>query len=181
MIKKLSILIFLAILLFNSMGVFIVFKYEQTLVRKEIKRRIKFGIPKNERLLFSIPKWMEETPNKDFKRIHKGEFRYKGEMYDILYVKEDADTTHYIVIHDPKETNLFARLNEHIHNYNDWDTHHNPVSKSKKELKKYKKDYFPCNYDSILINNSNSILFNSFSIQLIENKLEISSPPPRVV
>lgn len=64
------------------------FKYEQTLIRKEMKRIIKFGIPENERLLFSIPNWLEERPNKDFKRIHKGEFRYKVEMYDILYAKK---------------------------------------------------------------------------------------------
>ncbi|MFN4234364.1 MAG: hypothetical protein ACK4IK_06105 [Bacteroidia bacterium] len=159
MIKKLSVLLILIILLFNSMGVFIIFKYEQTLVRKEIKRRIKFGVPKNERLLISIPKWMEETPNKVFKRIHKGEFKYKGEMYDILYAKEESDTTHYIVIHDPKETNLFAQLDEHLKKYNDWDTHHNPLSKSKKEIKKYKKDYFNTFNETEIYLLKNSISF----------------------
>lgn len=169
---------FLTILLFNSMGVFIVFKYEQTLVRKEIKRRIKFGIPKNERLLFSIPKWMEETPNKDFKRIHKGEFRYKGEMYDILYAKEDTDTTHYIVIHDPKETNLFAKLDEQISKYNDWDTHHNPLSKSKKELKKYKKDYYP-EYPTVFQTLYSAFTFNSvYLFEIKEYFISKDTPPP---
>lgn len=160
------------------MGVFIVFKYEQTLVKKEVKRRIKFGIPENERLLFSIPKWMEETPNKEFKRIHKGEFRYKGEMYDILYAKEDADTTHYIVIHDPKESNLFARLDEHLNKYNDWNTQHNPLSKSKKELKKYKKDYFSPFPKTKLYFSTLDFAFSEKTCFYNSIMLSIESPPP---
>jgi len=163
------------------MGVYMLFKYEQTLVRKEMKRRIKFGIPENERLLFSIPNWMEETPNKDFKRIHKGEFRYKGEMYDILYAKKDADTTHYIVIHDPKETNLFAKLDEHLNKYNDWDTHHNPLSKSKKELKKYKKDYFAVKHINSLTDNYSELAFIEDAYSILQQYSDIASPPPRSV
>ncbi len=163
------------------MGVYMLFKYEQTLVRKEMKRRIKFGIPENERLLFSIPNWMEETPNKDFKRIHKGEFRYKGEMYDILYAKKDADTTHYIVIHDPKETNLFAKLDEHLNKYNDWDTHHNPLSKSKKELKKYKKDYFAVKHINSLTDYYSELAFIEDAYSILQQYSDIASPPPRSV
>lgn len=178
MIKKLSVLLFLIILLFNSMGVYIIFKYEQTLVRKEIKRRIKFGVPKTERLLISIPKWMEKTPNKVFKRIDNGELKYKGEMYDILYSKEDKDTTHFIVIHDPKETNLFAQLNEQIKKYNDWNAQQNPFSKSKKEIKKYKKDYFNSFYKTeiyLLPNNFSFFEKKTFykSITLLRE-----NPPP---
>lgn len=181
MFKNLYILILLFILLFNSIGVFIVFKYEQTLVRKEVKRRIKFGIPENERLLLSIPKWMEEIPNKDFKRIHKGEFIYKGEMYDILYTQEDTDTTHYIVIHDPKETNLFARLDEHINKYNDWNNQHNPLSKSKKELKKYKKDYFPTHSETKYFSQLSTIFYIDFLNPLLKFSIDKVSPPPQLV
>lgn len=163
------------------MGVFIVFKYEQNLVRKEIKRRIKFGVSKNERLLISIPKWMEKIPNKDFKRIHKREFRYKGEMYDILYTKEDKDTTHYIVIHDPKETNLFAQLDEYLNKYNDWDIQHNPLSKSKKEFKKYKKDYFPTHPETIYLSKLSTIVFIEFSYPLLKVSIDKISPPPQLV
>jgi hypothetical protein len=163
------------------MGVFIVFKYEQTLVRKEMKRRIKFGISENERLLLSIPKQMEEIPNKYFQRIHKGEFRYKGEMYDILYAQQDGDTTHYIVIHDPKETNLFARLDEHLDKYNDWDTQHNPLSKSKKELKKYKKDYFFVSTEALCNEVCTELTFTAFFFYYQKKILDKITPPPQLM
>jgi hypothetical protein len=101
-------------------------------------------------------------------------------MYDILYAKKENDTTHYIVIHDPKETNLFAKLDEYIKKYNDWDTQNNPLSKSKKEIKKYKKDYL-----------TNVIIFDYFSypiesIKYIYNDKKIFKgslfkiyPPPK--
>lgn len=165
-------------MLFNSFGIFILFKYEQILVKKEIKRRIKFGVPANERLLFAITKQMEENKKSDFKRVEKGEFEYKGEMYDILYEFRKNDTTYIIAIHDPKETNLFAQLNNYISKYNDWDTHHNPLAKSKKHIKKFLKDYLPDKTFQLIPIQSQFVILAHYLSIIKKIFISIDTPPP---
>ena len=48
--------------------------------------------------------------DKEFQRIHKKEFRYKGEMYDIVREIKTGHTTVFICTHDTKESKLFAGL-----------------------------------------------------------------------
>src|SRR5690606_26779917 len=54
----------------------------------------------------------EVQNNERFQRIHSGEFRLDGEMYDNLSVREKGDTLYYECIHDVKESGLFARLDQ---------------------------------------------------------------------
>lgn len=111
-----SFIAFLLIFLFafHLNGQFLVFKLFEYKIKKEIKTRIKAGVPEEELVLLKIPKLLEENPNKDFTRIHEKEFRYKGEMYDIVNQEDKVDTTYYYCIHDVKESNLFANLESMI-------------------------------------------------------------------
>ena len=100
------------VLLLPLGGTYLFFKSQQYKIRKEIKRKIKNGVKNEDLVLLKIPKVMEEFPNNDFQRIHSKEFRYKGEMYDIVEQETFADTTYYWCIWDKEETALFATLDE---------------------------------------------------------------------
>lgn len=104
----------LLILLFQPLGYLVIFKIQQYQVRREIKQRLKAGVPEHKLLLLKIPRALEEQPNSSFQRIHSREFRYQGNMYDIIRQELHHDTTWYYCILDAKETGLFANLDEMV-------------------------------------------------------------------
>jgi hypothetical protein len=129
-LKTLISIILLTLIVFHFNGQIIVFKIFEYRIKKEVKTRIKMGVPEKELTLLKIPKSLEENPGNDFKRIHDKEFRYKGEMYDIVSKAEKDDTTYFYCIHDEEETKLFANLDRLIQNeFND--------PEKKKELTNY--------------------------------------------
>ena len=58
--------------------------------------------------IIAIPRQLEEEPTGDFQRIHKKEFRYLGQMYDVVLSRAGRDTTWYTVFADHKEDELLA-------------------------------------------------------------------------
>jgi hypothetical protein len=89
-----------------------VFRYQQILVRKEMKTYIKHGVPEEERLIFNADELESDSDNLTW--IHEWEFRYHGEMYDILEKKVVDGQMMYVCIHDVKESGLFAKLDEMV-------------------------------------------------------------------
>ena len=122
-----SILLFL--MLFQQAGYLVIFKARQYQIRKEIKHRIKAGVPENELILLKIPQALEKSRNPVFQRIHAREFRYDGKMYDIVRSQVNGDTTWYYCIADVQETRLFANLEELVNQ----NMHQNPEQKQQNE------------------------------------------------
>lgn len=92
----------------------LVFSLRVSAARHEIKQLIKAGVPKEDQVLLKIPLSLEQTSNSTFVRKHSREFRYKGEMYDILHKEMHGDTTWYTCIHDVKESGLFKDLESKV-------------------------------------------------------------------
>lgn len=104
----------LSFLLPQSLGTLILFKLQQHSIRQEIKQRITAGVPEEELVLLKIPKALERTDDAVFQRMHDSEFRYCGQMYDIVRAEAHGDTTWYYCISDDQETELFACLDAMI-------------------------------------------------------------------
>lgn len=119
----------LQLMLFQSAGYLLIFKVQQTQIRREIKQRIKAGVSETELVLLKIPRTLEENPNNVFRRIHAREFRYHGNMYDIVRSEQHGDVTWYYCLSDEKETRLFANLDEYVNR----DMHHNPEQQKQTE------------------------------------------------
>lgn len=90
------------------------FSLQLSAARHEVKQLIKAGVPEEDQVLLKIPLSLEQTPNSTFVRKHSREFRYKGEMYDILSKELHGDTTWYTCIHDVKESELFKDLDNKV-------------------------------------------------------------------
>lgn len=88
------------------------FKIRQYQAQKEIKHLIKAGAPDSLHFDFYLDE-LEANPSQ-MTWIHSKEFRYKGEMYDILDRHEVDGRVLLHCIHDVKESGLFAELDRMV-------------------------------------------------------------------
>lgn len=107
------------ILLFVTHGTsqFLVFKLFEMKYKREIRFMIKAGVPEDQLVPFTFSKEFINKPQSDFKWIKSWEFRFKGQMYDIMKTVDKGDSIFYLCIHDVKESNLFANLDKQINNF----------------------------------------------------------------
>lgn len=169
----------MAILLYSTCGYFAVYSGMQYAVKKEVKRKLKLTVPKSELHLLKITKQFENEASIDiFERIHEGEFRYYGEMYDIVYKESRGDTTYYHCIKDDEEKLLFAGLSNAIHIYIGQNPHQQ--KKQDKLLQTLSKEYLAP--EKYLIQPKKLFVSNYISSKSAHYKSrmpEISSPPPQ--
>ena len=107
-VKRLLSIILLIVLAYNLCGVFVVFKYHNYVIRKEMKMKIKAGVPEEELAIILVN--AENEYELHWK--HSREFKYRGVMYDVVRKerKNDNSITYYCVT-DTQETQLFEDLN----------------------------------------------------------------------
>jgi hypothetical protein len=99
--KRVSAALITLLFLFNMMGYYFVFNYNQYLVRSEMKSLIKSGYFEDSYVVLKIA-------NRDFIRVDKGEFRHKGKLYDIVSETKSGDSTLFKCINDKNEERLLA-------------------------------------------------------------------------
>ena len=119
---RILIAILLLLVLFQAEAYLVIFEIQQYQVRREIKQRIKAGVPEDELVLLEIPAALEENPGATFQRINGHEFRYQGTMYDVIRQERCGKVTRYYCINDEKETRLFANLDNLVHRQMDRDS-----------------------------------------------------------
>lgn len=120
------------------LGEYLVFRIIRSDIRESIKEKLASSVPKEELVLIKIS---STNPPKDFQFIEAGrEFRYKEEMYDIVYQEVKGDTVYYQCIHDVRETKLYADLDQQIQN--EYSTNPTHEKKQTELLKKIPKFYF---------------------------------------
>ncbi len=174
--KKVLSILFLFIFLYNLTGYYAVFKALQYQVRNEVKQRIKQSVPDDELVLITVS--IADNKSLTWTKPNK-EFRYKGEMYDIVSQETKEDMILYYCIHDFKESKLFANLDEHIQRH----IADNPKQRKKAEnlLKKITKDYF---IRVLIINHSPKALPNLKYKNYLQAYnsifLDILTPPPKL-
>jgi len=108
--KIVSILLLLALWL-SSIGYFHIFRMIQADIRHEIKKHLEQNIPDSEltRITFSVsdkPEWIRKDK----------EFRYMGQMYDIVRTGEENGLTVYYCIDDVDESLLVGKMEKTMGN-----------------------------------------------------------------
>jgi len=104
----------MALLLLQLQGRWIVFKLQQCAIHLEIESQLRAGIPDAGLSAVKIARVWETEPNDRFERKHDTEFRFDGEMYDVVRSRVQGDTTIYFCIHDTSETWLLDEMEEMI-------------------------------------------------------------------
>jgi len=76
----------------------------------EVKQRIKRSVPAQELVLIRVTGESASA----LEWIKSFEFRYRGNLYDIVRTGQAGDTTFYYCINDVQEERLFAGLDGHV-------------------------------------------------------------------
>jgi hypothetical protein len=104
-LKKTLIYLILVLVLFNSMGYYFLFELNKINARREIQSIIQQHPAK-----MTILTIVDVENDREFHRIDRKEFRYKGTMFDIVREIKTGNTTVFICLHDTRESNLVAGL-----------------------------------------------------------------------
>lgn len=167
--KKVISIVIILVLFYSMVGYYIDFKIEQFQLKESIKERLIKKLPDNELTLLKISheklnrlNWTEEGR----------EFRYEGNMYDVVKIKIVGDTAYYYCFNDEKENKLITSVDKLIKEQ----THN---TKSKNSNKKPVINYFF--NKSILSFAANETIFHYFDYSPIYTSLkpDILSPPPK--
>jgi hypothetical protein len=134
MLKKSFSVLLLAAVIFNMTGFFIVFKIEQSIVRKNIKRQIKDGVPNSE--LHSFTMSISDYENLDWLKAEK-EFKFNNSLFDVVKSTKFKDSITLQCINDRQELELFARLDQAVQNQMERESNapNSPLNKGIKFLK----------------------------------------------
>lgn len=158
-------------------GHFGLFKAKQYEARKEIKAMIKAGVPDSLRVNFYLDE-IQSNPSV-FIWIHSKEFRYKGQMYDVVSQKEENGRVVLSCIHDVKESGLFADLDKMIQRQMNGDAQH---QNSRQQWIKLFQSLF---YDESPQITNHQFAFQQHTFFFHVNCLSISSnpesPPPEFI
>lgn len=150
---------------------------QKTSIRHQVKSAIAKGMDKAELKYFKFSK-VEAVKKLDWE--HAAEFKFEGEMYDVVYSETNSDSIHLWCWHDAKETHINEQISLAF-----W-TSLNHEQSSKKNCQKWNQ-HFQVLYDQYTptFEFINSTSENSYSIVGSKNLInQYSKPllmPPRIV
>jgi hypothetical protein len=119
-VRKILSILFLGLFLFNTGGYYFVFRYNQSLIRDEIKGMIRSG---NANAEYTVLRISSPLLDPGFKRIDRNEFRYHGRMYDIIREVDEGDATLFYCINDTKEESLLAGYDKILKGSSEYGSH----------------------------------------------------------
>ncbi|MBK8340958.1 MAG: hypothetical protein IPK99_13590 [Flavobacteriales bacterium] len=100
----------LLVLMASQLGHLASFEWKRKAVRKEIKLRLKAGVPQDERTSFQVTE--AQYASLDWVKPQR-EFRSNGRFYDVVELHVQADGSFLLsCVDDRQETALFAELSE---------------------------------------------------------------------
>lgn len=166
------------LILFQGQLYFIMFKSFEKKYKSEVKQLIKDGVDDRDLVAFTFP--VDKQGNivaENFRWIKENEFRFDGEMYDIVNFEKNTDSISFYCIHDFKESRLFENLDKYLTDY----LNNNPEKKNQtaRILNSISLFYIAANYFE-LINysvNSDKLENRNFPSILLGYHPNILHPP----
>jgi hypothetical protein len=164
--RKFISLLIIVVLLLDIGGYYLWFLIWKNSAQQEISQEIKKGLKGVELSLIEVSN--NEQSNISWIKPNK-EFRYKGDMYDIVNVKIQNKYTLYYCIKDIKEKQLIANFSKN----------HNSKKEAVKKMRMFKFQYVPRSFSLKICLFSSD--FNSGTIESLYKFeiTDINSPPPK--
>jgi hypothetical protein len=105
-VRKFLLFGFIALLTYQFVGFFSFVEIEHYLIRKDIKKVLKYSVPENQLIKFHFS--AKESQKLNWIKPH--EFRLNGRFYDVIYKTKIKGVWHFQCIDDIQETTLFQKL-----------------------------------------------------------------------
>jgi len=105
-LKKIVAIGVLIAFMLNTMGLFVIFRYNRFLIRQEMIAFIRSGASNDN---IAILKIVHPERNKNFRRTEKNEFSFYAKLYDVVTEGKNGDTTVFYCLHDKKEEDLISK------------------------------------------------------------------------
>jgi actin-related protein len=153
------------------MGFYLNFEIEQFRIKEEIKDKIINNLPEKDLTLVKISSRDKEkiTWTEDSK-----EFRYNGNMFDVVNIKIKSDTTCYYCFNDEKESQLFTNLDKLVKEQTD-------NSRSRTCEKKQDITYFFHEFSFRQCLTGTLVLYLDYLSTYKSISTDVLSPPPRII
>jgi len=146
--KRVYATFFLLIFLYNTLGYYIVFLYNQHFIQSELRVLIKSHHFDNKCVVFTFTFPIRD---KNFRRLNKHEFRYHDSLYDIVSEEFTISTVTIRCIADNKEDELIAGFSR---------THEFANGQNKSSTSKQ----------------SNAMVYHIIKLAMVENAMVMSPP-----
>ncbi len=146
-------------------------------IKKQIKLSIKNGVPENELVVFKFPNDKKVQRKLGVRWIEGHEFKYKGNMYDVVKTLKKGNEIIYYCINDHQEKSLFSNLNQYVNDVLNFD-----ITKSKilQIIKKLTINYFMQLPEfSISVKCVKIVLSTIFQCIYDSVSKEVLTPPPQ--
>jgi len=171
--KLLFSYILLTIFAYSIVGYYPVFLWSQGEVKDEIAQRIRNVVPPDEIsvLIFNETDYAGLVWNDD------KEFRYNGNMYDVVKIsKKENGNIHIYCLNDKKETALLTELEKQTQNNSSRSTSEN---QGQNQFGPFVNFYLPANTNTDFVPEASTILAPNFQSLFISFIGDIPSPPPK--
>lgn len=176
MIKKLTSFLIVSILLLNIVGYYPIFKIAELQIQHAVKQQMKKNLSKKDLHVLSFP--IHQKNNIKWERKEK-EFKYKGQLYDVVYAEAIGDSINYYCINDSEETLLFSCLDNLINK--EVTTRSSPIRKNIKNLFKIFSNSICYTNKNTLFNFQKEHQHGHSTYPFLENSyvLKKTTPPPQ--
>lgn len=171
--KRTIAIVFLVLYAYNIAGYLAVFKAMQYHVRKEIKRQIKEAVPQKDLVLITIAEGEESALH----WIKDHEFRYLGNLFDVVRHRTQNDTTYYYCVNDTHEELLFENLDAHVRAQMNAD---GAAQKTADVFKSITKDYFLQSLTFSFYPPAGIVLIATPDLFFASFTSDVPTPPPRI-
>ena len=163
----------LIIFAYSIIGYYPVFLLSQSEVKNEMDQRIRNVVPPDEVsvLIFNEADYLGLIWN------NNKEFRYNGNMYDVVKVsKKENGNVHIYCINDKKETELLTELEKQTQNNSSRSTSEN---QRQNQFSPFSNFYLPAGTNTDFVPEESTILAPDFQSSFISFIEDIPSPPPK--
>lgn len=114
--KRAVAILMLLVLSYQFFGAGFVYHVWLYSVKHQVKENLEHD-PPGEQTLLKLPAAWEEDPPDDFTWHEEHEFRYRGQMYDVMRTERHGDQIWYYVHHDRAETRLLDGLARYVSDF----------------------------------------------------------------
>lgn len=178
--KRIILILLLAVFLFNVSGFYIVYSVMQ--YNNRVSMNALFRAKSSAVFVLKINGSFVAGKGHEIEHVDKNEIRYKGSLYDIVDIKREDGFVYFYCINDKKEEKLNEALGDCVEaNVVDTQSGSGNTKDHSKLIKNIVKDYFPCQPDVVVPDEAIAVLTCGQQPSYREVYGKIFHPPPRLV